>query len=76
MKFSVIRKSLIYINEAVSGTNNKHLHLFKEGFCLLLQRGYPNHILIKTCPKLVYILWDIAVHGAEDVLWGIYGCKL
>lgn len=55
MKFSVIRKSFIYINEVVSGINNKYLYLFKEGFCLFFQRGYFNYILIKICLKLVYI---------------------
>ena len=50
LKFTVIRKCLIHINEAVNGTNNRHLYLFK---CC-----YSNQILIKSCLKLVWVLWD------------------
>lgn len=46
MKFSITRKHLIHVNEAVNGTNNKHLYLFNKHY-------YSNQTLIKSRLKLV-----------------------
>lgn len=46
MKFSIMRKHLIHVNEAVASTNNKDLYLFKK-------HDYSNQTLIKSRLKLV-----------------------
>ena len=49
MKFSIMSKHLIHVNEAVNSTNNKHLYLFKKYY-------YSNQTLIKSRLKLVWVL--------------------
>lgn len=71
MKFSIMRKHPIHVNEVVNSTNNKHLYLFKKYY-------YSNQTLIASMFYKIGLMSfeTIATDGNEEVLWGIYIHKL